>query len=396
MDDKELSASALPDEENSSFLSTSNRSFCLPSSEPFKPANFPTSESFTHPPAVPETLPGVRPVRESPFEASTANKEKLHSGDEDEYDDADNCNTFFHCLLAILVLFTAMIVAVIVIEKSDQFDSSPLYRNDFDIMSDINKNVVGQSHAIYAILKALKNMSHQPAESSWCHVLLLTGGPGVGKDYTVELVKSKFFLIGGQECREHSHHTLYPGALKDIHFCWRRDFNIYSFDTLYSKDESQVKQAITTVKYITRVCSDFNKRLTLLVPILPAKAHSTSINRNDVSVDMLQSSTEYLKLIEDEGTRIKKKFDDAGISSELIIYRPIDWDDLRKCIISSAQQQARATLSPQAVDEIVRSLRPLGGRETDFVPIGCKDVDAMVALLPPKASSETKVQDIEQ
>jgi hypothetical protein len=36
----------------------------------------------------------------------------------------------------------------------------------------------------------------------------------------------------------------------------------------------------------------------------------------------------------------------------------------------------------------------LDSQDADFVPVGCKDVDALVALLPPKASEETEIPGI--
>jgi hypothetical protein len=361
--------------------------------ESFKPVNFPPSESFSSRPLVQKTLPGVLPARETPFESNTDSQGEQQSEEVGDYeDDPDYCNTFFHCILAVIVLLGAILLALVVSQKNEN-TTSPLYMHDFDIMQDINQYIVGQSQAVYAVLNALQNMTHHPEEISWCKVLLLTGGPGVGKDYMAQIIKDKFYSIGGEECKEQSYHTLFPAVIREIQFCWRPDFNIYSFDTIYTQDESQVIQAVKTLKFITRICKDFNRKLTLLVPVLPVKAHSVQ-ETGQKGVDALSSSTEYLELIRSEGSRIQKILKDAEVSSEVIIFRPIGWKDLRKCISHSAQQQGRATLSPQAIDEIVRMLRPLDSQDADFVPVGCKDVDALVALLPPKASEETEIPGI--
>lgn len=348
--------------------------------EVFRPANFPLSPAFTPPLRAFNPLPGIVPERPTSYE--NIEEETLEETENEIYDETSvgietDGLTLSHFLFAILAVIFSIMFAIFIMLPGKKVLS--ITKNTFLIENHVNNLVIGQTAAVTSVLSALRKMTEEPEAS--CRVLLLTGGPGVGKDYLTHVIQDHIYSSAGQECKDNSHLRLSPKYFDQNQCCVRRDFTLYSFESVYSMDPSQIEQSTETLKAFMKYCNQIKKKIAVLVPVLAIKAHSIpSIGLK--GVDSIKSYSEYWNIIQSQGEKFKKALSAAGVKSELVLFNPMSPVDVTLCILKSAQLQGRAPPSLQTMEEILTSLLGSTRADAGFVPVGCKDVDSFVALMP--------------
>lgn len=219
-----------------------------------------------------------------------------------------------------LIIITSLIVTVIIaIWVTSSLTSTTARRKiSLDMHAfkrALKTTVFGQDQAILAILSEITTPNEDRLK-----VILLVGGPGVGKDLLAQTVALEFFRQRGNKCKASSYLLLDHTD----RICTRSDFNVISIETV--RDEKDIVKAVSLVKQM------FEQEVKGIVflPILAAKALK---EHNSDAFETLRSIEDYVSLVSSKGESFKLALSNEGIYyCRLILFKPISKETIQKCL----------------------------------------------------------------
>jgi len=269
-------------------------------------------------------------AEETPASTSDIKQRHLHLKIKKERDVSDNqkksklqdlsnekvSNWGLQTLVIIVCLTLTVIVAFFVTSSLTSSTSRRKINLDMHAFKRALKTTVfGQDPAILAILSEITTPNEDRLK-----VILLVGGPGVGKDLLAQTVALEFFRQRGSKCKSSSYLLLDHTD----RICVRSDFNVISIETV--RDEKDITKAINLLKQMF----DQDVKGIVFLPILAAKALK---EHNSAAFETLRSNEDYNSLVSSKGESFKLELSKEGIYyCRLILFKPISKETIQKCL----------------------------------------------------------------
>lgn len=249
-------------------------------------------------------------------------------------------------VICISVTMTVIVAIFVTTSLMSSTRKSKLGLGIHTFKRELKTTVFGQDQAISAILSEIISLN-----DSGLKVLLLVGGPGVGKDLFAQTVTLEFFRQTGNKCKALSYLLLDHKE----QICVRPDFNVISIETV--RDEKDIVKAVRLVKKML----DQDVKGIVFLPVLAAKALK---EHNSDAFETLTKNSEYVSLVSSKGESIKNELYKEGINCKLILFNPISREIVQKCL-------GLTRLHDQKLVDFV-----MGGRE--FALNGCKGLEYLI------------------
>ncbi|XP_059471354.1 uncharacterized protein LOC132194218 [Neocloeon triangulifer] len=255
----------------------------------------------------------------------------------------------YKLFLKILFLFLAIVTSVIcallvsITLIEDRKISSPKIGS---YKSALEKQVFGQDKVIEDVLKKFTAMYRTALEGD-LNVILLSGGPGVGKDLVAQIMTAEFHAQAGPTCISSS--FLLFGHNWPI--CKRTDLNVIQLETIIN--ESDILKATELIKQISRQ----GIKGIIFLPVLAAKALNEGVE-NAVGLENLKTVEDYQEIVLERSLKVQKLLSVNGIKCDMVVFRPLTRDIVEKC------------LGPKGISAINYVMQ---GRE--FALQGCKQLE---------------------
>jgi len=196
------------------------------------------------------------------------------------------------------------------------------HSNDFvDAIVELNKRIYGQQEAVEALSEYL--LMDQPAMK----VIALVGGTGVGKSYTVEIIKENF-------PRKYYVSQLFP-PITSTNAAFILHPQLIIVENLREQDLSSLLSFLKTLQKNAR-----NTYMTILTVF--------NVERMD------ENATRSIQLSASE-EKLKKFFALGNIDAEVIAYHSLSEDTLDKCI-TDAMERSGLILSNKQIDLVKQYL----------------------------------------
>jgi len=225
----------------------------------------------------------------------------------------------FSCnFVLFFIVFSFLIGMVsIILQQGNNRHSS-----DFvDAIVELNKRIYGQQEAVEALSEYL--LMDQPAMK----VIALVGGTGVGKSYTVEIIKENF-------PRKYYVSQLFP-PITSTNAVFILHPQLIIVENLREQDLSSLLSFLKTLQKNAR-----NKYITILTVF--------NVERMD------ENATRSIKLDASQ-QKLKNFFALGNIDAEVIAYHPLSEDTLDKCI-TDATERSGLILSNKQIDLVKQYL----------------------------------------
>ncbi|XP_067216341.1 uncharacterized protein [Linepithema humile] len=209
-----------------------------------------------------------------------------------------SCSIFFKVFFLLLPLL--FIIFATILYHNDDHKHSSDYVN---AIAELKKEIYGQDEAIETLIEYLE------LDTPSLKVLALVGGTGVGKTYTVQIIKENF-------PREYTVHQYYPPIknVKSINF----SFLYPDLIILENLKERDLKDVVDFLKRRSDVSSD---RYVTVIAVFNIEQIDVDFTR---SIDWNHS----LNVIENS-------FADGNIDVKIIPYASLSEDALEKCIMKA-------------------------------------------------------------
>jgi hypothetical protein len=248
-----------------------------------------------------------------------------------------------------------------------QFDSS---FHDIQFKSDLNRLVYGHYGAMNILMKKFQDNS-----SYGSHVMLFTGGPGVGKTYVASLIKKHYepkdmavtILPSSQPLND----TTLILTLRKVGRV-SKGFGLVIIDGIDFKSNELLDFLVVLDKF----CKENNIIVKVIVIGDIIKAYSAQNDQR--SVGDFNTLDEYLGFLNAVSKYTLQLYKIKGINKcDQILFLPLSREAVIECINNAATAQNKE-ISEQELELVVNYILEEQG---DFAPSGCKDVDSYLNML---------------
>jgi len=220
-------------------------------------------------------------------------------------------------VLTVAVATSASIAAFMAMSLLSTYEVVDLVSSG-SLKNALELKVFGQDDAIAEVLTHLKDLQ----DFGSLKVILLVGGPGVGKDLVAQTVTSELFQHSDQSCKDSAFLLLdHEGRI-----CVRSNLNVISLETV--REEKDVYKAMRLIGKIR----DMEAKGVVLLPILAAKALT---EKENVGLEMFKTIDNYQELIYSRGQMFQDLMTEDGVETEMILFRPVTEKVVQQCMGSS-------------------------------------------------------------
>lgn len=239
-----------------------------------------------------------------------------------EYPSRARKSSLFCTRKMFLLLLTIVVVFISVFLYENQ---SRKHSSDFaNAVAELKKRIYGQDQAIHALSEYLQ------LDTPCSKIIILVGGTGVGKSYTVEIIKKNF-------PRKYAVRQYFPpiGAVSTFNFPFLYP-NLIILENLKEKD---LKDAVNFLKRHQETCK--NRFVTVLAVF----------NFEQMDDHLFRSINMYRSL-----NALEISFTDENVNVAIIPYNSLNEDALQKCIVD-AMKETRLTLTEKQLYLVKQTLQ---------------------------------------
>lgn len=240
--------------------------------------------------------------------------------------------------------------------------------NNYALRYDLNKNIYGQSDAIDHLTDALSSRLYYGV-----HVLLLVGGPGVGKTYTASIIRRHYqppdmitYIVPSLQPFNEALLTKTKHKISRV----TGGFSLIIIDGIDFKNKD-LMDFIEKLEFYSRT-----RRLVVKVIIIGEVMKTYSFLFGYQSVTSFGSIQEYVNFVTAAGKDAQNIFKNK-IHTSVILFMPVSINVLKQCMNNAIQTHNRKPLTDEQFNECLDQIR---GENSDFAFTGCKDVDAYVSM----------------
>lgn len=245
---------------------------------------------------------------------------------------------------------------------------------------DLNINIFGQTEALNALVNnlATPGPSHYHA---W--VIILYGGPGVGKTLALSLVRENY------------------EPSKMVVSLLQQNFDTLPSQPVNAKEQVMLKimghvgklsrvngVALVTIdnadidrsdlwEFVARLnefCWQYKVRVKVLIAVQLFQDVTSSESAKNVISNTFKNSDEYVNFAQDKYKNACAQYKNC----RTVMFRPIGIETLKMCINAAAKSMSGVALKEDQMAYLVGQISEAG---LDYIPGGCKTVENYVALL---------------
>lgn len=220
-----------------------------------------------------------------------------------------NASRYSKIKQALCICFVIILIFVFLLPVSLHQDDK--HSNTFATATvELEKEIVGQDRAVETLTKYLQQ------NSPLLKVIALVGGTGVGKSYTVEIIRKNFYEKGNNRF-----------------FSSRAD--------LFVLENLREEQSLDVIKFVKMHQKTYGNRYSTILAVFNVEQMNDDLTRNI----NLNKSVNIMRNI----------FADANLDIKIIPYESLSEDALEKCIIKTATN-TKINLSQDQIAFIKRQL----------------------------------------
>jgi hypothetical protein len=244
-----------------------------------------------------------------------------------------------------------------------------LLENGFTMYKELHENVFSQSNAIIKLVDFLQDTDL--SYSYGTQVMLVVGGPGVGKTYSMSIMKKfykpKELIVNITLPKKRLNEQTLEMTKEAIRWVTKG----FSLVIIEGIDIFFLKDVLKFLKQLDQYCHKWNLRAKILLVGEILQVHE---ELDSAATESFESKEEYTNYIFEISAKAKLFFDENNIKCDVATFMPLTPVEVKQCVkVAISKRVDQTKLTETTINDIVRDV--CQGR-TDFCLSGCKDVDA--------------------
>lgn len=284
-------------------------------------------------------------------------------------------------------LMTALFLATVIIVSYPTQTQDEECENmfpDFNLKllnSEFNSQLYGQPLAANTILTVLQELQVTVQQVA---VLILLGGTGTGKTWTIQLLKNTFSKdanIVHLHLGPWSKNEEVNRAFNDVNKCCQSNFLIVE-DSDYASHQ-QIENVKHLIFNLSRNGSCSNRKIVTVLTSNHGQKELAELllyerERSGSRWTISKSSVD--EILNGLNSPLLDALNSLEIPYNLVPYLPIEKPQIEQCILRYFLAKQKSSPSPDVVQKITQHLRFLPPIKEYFAATGCKTVNALVNL----------------